>query len=94
MCGVEAAIAQAVGRLGDAENSAAAAFAFASDSRPSLRVLAALRYHRGDEAGAADALHHLRKIEPDFSLELMASPNYPVLTLRNAGLLAVTRSGL
>lgn len=83
-----------LGRLGDAENSAAAAFAFASDSRPSLRVLAALRYHRGDEAGAADALHHLRKIEPDFSLELMASPNYPVLTLRNAGLLAVTRSGL
>ncbi len=83
-----------LGRLGDAENSAAAAFAFAPDSRPSLRVLAALRYHRGDEAGAADALFHLRKLEPDFSLELMGSPDYPVLTLRNFGLLAVTKSGL
>ncbi|KGJ04036.1 hypothetical protein SAMN04487972_103193 [Paracoccus halophilus] len=83
-----------LGRLGDAENSAAAAFAFAPDNRPSLRVLAALRYHRGDEAGAADALHHLRKVEPDFTLELMASPDYPAATLRMAGLLGVTKSGL
>ncbi len=83
-----------LGRLGDAENSAAAAFAFATDNRPSLRFLAALRYHRGDEAGAADALRHLRRIEPDFSLELMADPDYPVAALRMAGLMGITRSGL
>lgn len=89
------AIAQIrLGRFGDAENSAAAAFAFAPDNRPSLRVLAALRYHRGDEAGAADALANLRRIEPDFTLELMASPDYPVSTLRAAGLMALTKSGL
>lgn len=83
-----------LGRYGDAENSAAAAFAFAPDNRPSLRVLAALRYHRGDEAGASDALENLRRIEPDFTLELMASPEYPVSTLRAAGLMAITKSGL
>ncbi|KGJ10780.1 SARP family transcriptional regulator [Paracoccus versutus] len=83
-----------LGRLGDAENSAAAAFAFAPDNRPSLRFLAALRYHRGDVAGAADALRHLRRIEPDFSLELMAEPDYPVAPLRMARLMGITRSGL
>lgn len=83
-----------LGRLGDAENSAAAAYAFAADNRPSLRFLAALRYHRGDEAGASDALRRLRQIEPDFSLELMADPDYPVPTLRMTGLMGITRSGL
>lgn len=83
-----------LGRLGDAENSAAAAFAFAADNRPSLRFLAALRHHRGDVAGAADALRHLRRIEPDFSLELMAHPDYPVQTLRMAGLMGILQSGL
>ncbi|RCW88661.1 SARP family transcriptional regulator [Paracoccus lutimaris] len=83
-----------LGRLGDAENSAAAAFAFASDNRPSLRFLAALRYHRGDLSGAADALRHLRHAEPDFSLPLMGSPEYPVSTLRMAGLMGIVASGL
>lgn len=83
-----------LGRFGDAENSAAAAFAFSPDNRPSLRFLAALRYHRGDASGAADALRHLRRIEPDFSLDLMADAEYPVSTLRMAGLMGVTRSGL
>ncbi len=83
-----------LGRFGDAENSAAAAFAFSPDNRPSLRFLAALRYHRGDESGAADALGHLRRIEPDFTLELMAAPDYPVSTLRMAGLMGITGSGL
>ncbi|MDS9468042.1 SARP family transcriptional regulator [Paracoccus sp. MBLB3053] len=83
-----------LGRFGDAENSAAAAYAFAADNRPSLRFLAALRYRRGDEVGAADALRRLRLIEPDFSLELMAAPEYPVSTLRMANLMGITRSGL
>lgn len=83
-----------LGRLGDAENAAAAAYTFSPDNRPSLRFLAALRYNRGDEAGAADALRRLRQIEPDFNLELMAAPDYPAATLRTAGLLGITKSGL
>ncbi|SIP86731.1 hypothetical protein SAMN05421641_10170 [Paracoccus thiocyanatus] len=83
-----------LGRLHDAENSAAAAYAFAADNRSSLRFLAALRYHRGDLAGAAQALRCLRRIEPDFSLELMAGPDYPVAPLRMAGLMGITASGL
>lgn len=83
-----------LGRLGDAENSAAAAYAFAEDNRPSLRYLAALRHARGDLEGAADALQRLRAIEPDFSLKLMADPGYPVQALRDAGLLGIVTSGL
>ncbi len=89
-----AAVQIGLGRLGDAENSAAAAYAFAADNRPSLRFLAALRYHRGDDAGAADALRRLRGIEPDFSLALMAQPDYPVVPLRMAGLLGIAGSSL
>lgn len=83
-----------LGRLRDAEVSANAALAHAPDSRAVLRFLAALRYHRGDEMGTAEALHQLRRLEPDFSLDLMASPDYPVSSLRRAGLLGITRSGL
>jgi hypothetical protein len=83
-----------LGQLQQAEESAAAALAHAPDNRPSLRFLAALRYRRGDEAGTVDALSRLRALEPDFTLDLMASPDYPVTTLRRMGLLDVTRSGL
>lgn len=89
------AVAQVrLGRLAEAEDSAAIALAHAPDCRPALRFLAALRYRNGNEAGASEALQALRQVEPDFSLPLMASPEYPVSTLRRAGLLEVTRSGL
>lgn len=83
-----------LGRLAEAETCAEAALARTGDCRPALRFLAALRHHRGDEAGTARALADLRRAEPDFSLTLMADPSYPVATLRHAGLLGVTRSGL
>jgi tetratricopeptide (TPR) repeat protein len=83
-----------LGQLEQAEQAAAAARAHAPDNRPSLRFLAALRWRRGDEIGTADALARLRLLEPDFTLDLMASPDYPVTTLRQMGLLDVTRSGL
>lgn len=83
-----------LGRFAEAERLAAAALAHAPDNRPSLRFLAALRHHRGDEAGAAAALADLRRLEPDFTLQLMADPDYPVSTLRSAGLIGITRSGL
>ncbi|NYS24785.1 SARP family transcriptional regulator [Rhodobacteraceae bacterium 2376] len=83
-----------LGRFAEAERLAEAALAHAPDNCASLRFLAALRFYRGDEAGAAEALGRLRALEPDFSLELMSEPEYPVTTLRTMGLLGVTRSGL
>lgn len=64
------------------------------DFRAAHRVVAALRYSMGDEAGALDSLRKLKALEPDFSLELMESEYYPVDTLRAAGLLKIVRSGL
>lgn len=66
----------------------------APDNRPALRFLSALRYHLGDERGAMKALQDLKKLEPDFTLDLMGSDTYPVDSLRNAGLLRITKSGL
>lgn len=83
-----------LGRFDQAEQRFDAVQQFAPENRPSLRFLAALRYHRHDEAGALAALQALRRVEPGFSLELMRSDSYPVATLRQGGLLGVTRSGL
>lgn len=81
-------------RFDEAEQRFDAVRRFAPDNRPSLRFLAALRYRRGDEGGAQAALQMLKKIEPGFSLEAMRSDAYPVATLRQSGLLEVTRSRL
>lgn len=83
-----------LGRFDEAEQRFNAVQQFAPENRPSLRFLAALRYRRRDEAGAQAALHALKKVEPGFSLEAMRSDSYPVATLRQGGLLGVTRSGL
>ena len=83
-----------LGRFEQAEQRFDAVQQFAPENRPSLRFLAALRYHRRDEAGALSALQALRKVEPGFSLDLMGSDSYPVATLRQGGLLGITRSGL
>lgn len=83
-----------LGRFDEAERRFDAVQQFAPENRPSLRFLAALRYHRRDEAGALSALQALRRVETGFSLDLMRSDDYPVATLRQGGLLGVTRSGL
>lgn len=83
-----------LGRLGEAEQRFDAVQQFAPENRPSLRFLAALRFHRNDEAGAVSALQSLKKVEPGFSLDLMRSDAYPVATLRQGGLLGVARSRL
>ncbi|MDO5631924.1 MAG: SARP family transcriptional regulator [Paracoccus sp. (in: a-proteobacteria)] len=82
------------GDLEGAQRFFAATHQMAPDNRPALRFLAALLYHNGDHEGARQALIKLKQIEPDFSLDLMASDGYPVDSLRNAGMLAITRSGL
>lgn len=83
-----------LGRFDEAAGHLDAATGFSPEYRPALRASAALKYHFGDEEGAAAALGQLKRLEPDFSLELMASDSYPVSTLRSAGLLGITRSGL
>jgi len=66
----------------------------APDFRPPLRFLAALRFNAGDENGTANALQGLKALEPDFSLARMADRSYPVASLRETSLMAVTDSGL
>jgi predicted Zn-dependent protease len=82
------------GRLEDAARYAQAARELAPTFKPPLRCLAALRYHLGDEQAAAEALQELKRLEPDFSLEMMGSDDYPVASLRAASLLGIVRSGL
>ena len=59
-----------------------------------LRFLAALQFHQGNDSSAAGTLQKLKDLETDFSLELMASENYPVESLRETALMAVTKSAL
>lgn len=83
-----------IGDLRGAERYFATTHGYAPTNRPALRFLGAIRYELGDEAGALKALQALKKLEPDFSLDLMASDTYPVDSLRRTGLLRVTTSGL
>lgn len=62
--------------------------------KPPLRFLAALSYQLGDEAGAAEALQKLRVLEPDFTLDLLRNPEYPIATLRGTPLMRLADSGL
>lgn len=83
-----------IGDLRSAERYFATTHGYAPENRPALRFLSAIRYELGDEKGARDALLQLKKLEPDFTLELMGSDSYPVDSLRRAGLLKVTKSKL
>lgn len=82
------------GDLATAQRFFSATHELAPENRPALRFLAALKFHAGDYQGARQALLKLKQIEPDFTLDLMASDDYPVDSLREAGLLGITRSGL
>ncbi|MDO5703892.1 MAG: hypothetical protein Q4G49_02315 [Paracoccus sp. (in: a-proteobacteria)] len=82
------------GDLVTAQRFFSATHELAPENRPALRFLAALKYHAGDYQGARQALLKLKQIEPDFTLDLMASDGYPADSLREAGLLGITRSGL
>lgn len=82
------------GQLDLARKHAEIAHFQAPDFRPPLRFLAALRFGAGDDAGAARALQGLKALEPDFSLARMADRSYPVASLRETPLMAVTQSGL
>ncbi|MEM9582847.1 MAG: hypothetical protein AAGA08_07000 [Pseudomonadota bacterium] len=83
-----------VGNEKDALSYAKMAHGTAPEFRPALRVMAALCFRQGDEAGAVSCLTKLRELEPDFTLDLMADDSYPVDTLRNANALDIVKSKL
>lgn len=83
-----------LGNLPEALRCTRAALNLVPDYRAALRLSAALEYRARSEARALASLRALQRLEPDFSLDLMASDAYPVDTLRRAGVLDVTRSGL
>ena len=82
------------GRFEEAARCAQAAHELSPNFKPPLRFLAALRFYLRDEKGAAEALQALKRLEPDFSLQLMASDAYPVASLRGTPLLDVVHSEL
>lgn len=83
-----------VGKQHEALKLAKMARDFAPDLRAAQRVVSALAYELGDIETARDSLWKLKELEPDFSLDLMASDAYPVDTLRRSGALSLVRSDL
>ncbi|MGH1578235.1 AfsR/SARP family transcriptional regulator [Planktotalea sp.] len=76
------------GRLEEASAAAARASAAAPTFVAPRRQLVALCAQAGDMAGAREQLKALRGLEAEFSLDrFLNDPDYPVLTLRKAGLL-------
>lgn len=82
------------GNYAEAGHYAQLAHELAPRFKPPLRFLAGLRFHAGDEAGALRALQQLKALEPDFTLDLMVSDDYPTISLRNTPLIDVARSGI
>ncbi|MGL4319539.1 MAG: tetratricopeptide repeat protein [Paracoccaceae bacterium] len=85
-------------QMGDYETAIScfeAARARAPHFRAPLRHLIFLYLQRGQPENAQRALANLRRIEPDFSLDLIRDdPNYPAGTLRRAGLLSLPFTGI
>ena len=77
------------GREAEALALSRRALRVAPTSRPAMRFVAALAFRAGRDGEAADALGSLARAEPGFSAAEMAEPNYPVASLREAGMLDV-----
>ncbi len=84
-----AAAAALAGREGDALTLSRRALRMAPTSRPAMRFVAALAFRAGEVREAADALEMLARIEPGFAAGAMAEGDYPVASLREAGMLDV-----
>ncbi|MGB0660471.1 MAG: hypothetical protein ACPGNV_09850 [Mangrovicoccus sp.] len=67
---------------------------FAPEFRPALRFKAALEYDFGLEEEAFSTVTKLKILEPDFSTDTMRHAEYPVDSLRAAGVTGLARSGL
>ena len=83
------------GRLDEARAASERAAAAAPSFVAPRRQLVALCANAGDVTAARAHLAALKQLEPAFTLDrYLNDPRYPVLTLRNAGLLGPTRSKL
>ena len=83
-----------VGNEKEALRYAKMAHGTAPNFRPALRIIAALSFREQNEDAAIKHLNLLRLVEPDFTLDLMAQPDYPVDSLRKAGALNIVDSRL
>ena len=77
------------GREAEALALSRRALRVAPTARPAMRFVAALAFRAGREEEAAAALESLARAEPGFSAAEMAEPDYPVASLREAGMLEV-----
>lgn len=82
------------GKLDEARNAAARASLAAPNFITPRRQLVALCAHAGDIKGAQRYLRQIQALEPGFTLDrFLTDPQYPVPTLRRAGLIAPLRKG-
>ena len=84
-----ASAAVLAGREAEALSLSRRALRIAPTSRPAMRFVAALSFRAGEDVEAAAALEALSRAEPGFAAGEMAEPDYPVASLREAGMLDV-----
>lgn len=85
-------ICVATGRIDEAITTGETALRYAASLRPVYRYLIALHADRNDLARAETFRGRLVQLEPGFTLDQMVNdPEYPVRTLRRAGLLNAVR---
>lgn len=77
------------GREAEALALARRALRVAPTARPAMRFVAALAFRAGEIGEAAAALDALARAEPGFDAGAMAEADYPVASLREAGVLDV-----
>lgn len=83
--------ALSVGRIDDALNLALSSNRKMPFYRPALRYLSALSCLGGKPNDAAYYAAQLRRLEPDFRLQMLLEDDYPVATLRDLGLIETLR---
>jgi hypothetical protein len=89
----------ALARLGEGDTTSARALAAEAHAkapryRPALRYLIALDAIAGDREAMARHVAALRFLEPGFAPDQLTGADYPVATLRRAGLVAVLSAAL
>ena len=72
-------------KIDDAIHHAHSAHMKVPGYRPAVRYLTALNIVNENEAEARKYLSRLRKLEPDFTVDLMKKPEYPLHTLQHLG---------
>jgi tetratricopeptide (TPR) repeat protein len=87
-------VATGAGRYDEAIRFGERARDLAPTFKPPLRYLVALYEHAGRREEAVAQLRALQALEPEFSVQSLANPDYPAASLRRTPLIAVARTGL